>query len=111
MLHYNKPKSNYHIHLIFADRDLLKKTQVKYASRNMYYNEQGHHVRTKKEALEAVKRKQAEWDGEELPVEEMTKTQKQKKSVLKQLAEKRAEVAESRLEISKPRIWKYKCKS
>lgn len=30
----------------------------------------------------------------ELPVEEMTKTQKQKISVLKQLAEKRAEVAE-----------------
>ena len=53
MLHHNKPKSNYHIHLIFPDRDLLKKTQVKYASRNMYYNEQGHHVRMKKEALDA----------------------------------------------------------
>ncbi len=47
-----------------------------------------------KNALEAVKRKQAEWDGEELPVEEMPKTQKQKISVLKQLAEKRAEVVE-----------------
>ena len=52
-LHHNKSKSNYHIHLIFADRDLLDKTQVKYASRNMYYDEQGHHVRTKKEVLDA----------------------------------------------------------
>ncbi len=52
-LHHNKAKTNYHIHLIFADRDLLDKTQVKYASRNMYYDEQGHHVRTKKEVLDA----------------------------------------------------------
>lgn len=52
-LHHNKSKSNYHIHLIFADRDTLEKTQVKYASRNMYYDEQGHHVRTKKEVLDA----------------------------------------------------------
>ena len=52
-LHHNKAKTNYHIHLIFADRDMLEKTQVKYASRNMYYDEQGHHVRTKKEVLDA----------------------------------------------------------
>ena len=52
-LHHNKSKSNYHIHLIFADRDTLEKTQVKYASRNMYYDEQGHHVRKKKEVLDA----------------------------------------------------------
>ena len=47
-----------------------------------------------KNALEAVKRKQAEWDGVTLSVEEKPKTQKQKISVLKQLAEKRAEVVE-----------------
>ena len=52
-LHHNKTKTNYHIHLIFADRDMLEKTQVKYASRNMYYDEQGRHVRTKKEVLDA----------------------------------------------------------
>ena len=51
-LHHNKAKTNYHIHLIFADRDLLSKTQVIYAARNMYYDEQGHHVRTKKEVLD-----------------------------------------------------------
>ena len=47
-----------------------------------------------KNALEEVKRKQAEWDGVTLSVEEKPKPQKQKISVLKQLAEKRAEVAE-----------------
>lgn len=52
-LHHNKAKTNYHIHLIFADRDMLEKTQVKYASRNMYYDERGRHVRTKKEVLDA----------------------------------------------------------
>ena len=52
-LHHNKAKTNYHIHLIFADRDMLEKTQVKYASRNMYYDERDHHVRTKKEVLDA----------------------------------------------------------
>lgn len=52
-LHHNKSKTNYHIHLIFADRDQLEQKQVKYASRNMYYDEQGHHVRRKKEVLDA----------------------------------------------------------
>lgn len=50
-LHHNKTKTNYHIHLIFADRDILEKTEVKYAPRNMYFDETGHHVRTKKEVL------------------------------------------------------------
>lgn len=50
-LHHNKAMTNYHIHLIFADRDVLEKTEVKYASRNMFYDEQGRHVRTKKEVL------------------------------------------------------------
>lgn len=50
-LHHNKTKTNYHIHLIFADRDMLEKTEVKYATRNMFYDEQGRHVRTKREVL------------------------------------------------------------
>lgn len=50
-LHHNKSMTNYHIHLVFADRDILEKTEVKYATRNMYYDESGHHVRTKKEVL------------------------------------------------------------
>ncbi len=51
-LHHNKTKTNYHIHLIFAERRLLDQPIEKVASRNMYYNEQGKHVRTKKEVVD-----------------------------------------------------------
>lgn len=50
-LHHNKRKTNYHIHLIFAERKLLDEPIVKTASRNMFYDENGKHVRTKKEIL------------------------------------------------------------
>ena len=50
-LHHNKRKTNYHIHLIFAERKLLDEPIVKIASRNMFYDENGKHVRTKKEIL------------------------------------------------------------
>ena len=49
-LHHNKSKTNYHIHLIYSERQLLEKPTVKIASRNMYFDENGKHVRTKKEA-------------------------------------------------------------
>ena len=48
-LHHNKRKTNYHIHLIFSERKLLKEPIEKIATRNMFYNEVGNHVRTKKE--------------------------------------------------------------
>lgn len=48
-LHHNKRKTNYHIHLIFAERTLLPEPEIKTASRAMYYDETGKHVRTKKE--------------------------------------------------------------
>lgn len=51
-LHHNKRKTNYHIHLIFSERNLLKEQIVKVASRNMFYDEKGKHVRTKKEILD-----------------------------------------------------------
>ena len=51
-LHHNKAMTNYHIHLIFADRDPLEKTMVKKAGRNMFFDETGRHVRTKKEILD-----------------------------------------------------------
>lgn len=47
-LHHNKSKTNYHIHLIFADRKLLAESVIKVAERRMYYDEQGRHSRTKK---------------------------------------------------------------
>ena len=50
-LHHNKRKTNYHIHLIFAERKLLDEPIIKTASRNMLYDENGKHVRTKKEIL------------------------------------------------------------
>ena len=50
-LHHNKRKTNYHIHLIFAERKLLDEPIIKIASRNMFYDENGKHARTKKEIL------------------------------------------------------------
>ena len=44
-------QTNYHIHLIFAERKLLDEPIIKIASRNMFYDENGKHVRTKKEIL------------------------------------------------------------
>ena len=51
-LHHNKRKTNYHIHLIFAERQLLDKPIEKIATRNMFYDENGKHRRTKKEILD-----------------------------------------------------------
>lgn len=51
-LHHNKTLSNYHIHMIFSERQLLEKPVEKIATRNMFFNEKGKHVRTKKEVLD-----------------------------------------------------------
>nr|WP_288867532.1 MobA/MobL family protein [uncultured Blautia sp.] len=51
-LHHNKRKTNYHNHLIFSERKLLDEPIEKVAARNMFYNETGKHVRTKKEILD-----------------------------------------------------------
>lgn len=51
-LHHNKKKTNYHIHLIFSERTMLEEPDIKIASRNMFYDEHGKHVRTKKELLD-----------------------------------------------------------
>ena len=51
-LHHNKRKTNYHIHLIFSERKLLAEPVEKIATRNMFYDESGRHVRTKKEILD-----------------------------------------------------------
>lgn len=52
-LHHNKSKTNYHIHLIFSERVLLKQPVKKIASRNMFYNEEGKHVRTKQKICDS----------------------------------------------------------
>lgn len=51
-LHHNKTKTNYHIHLVFSERKILEHPEVKIATRNMFYDEQGKHRRTKKEILD-----------------------------------------------------------
>ncbi len=51
-LHHNKTKKNYHIHLVFSERKMLEQPEVKIATRNMFYDEQGKHRRTKKEILD-----------------------------------------------------------
>ena len=51
-LHHNKSKTNLHIHLIFSEREIRQEAERKIASRNMFYNESGKHVRTKKEILD-----------------------------------------------------------
>lgn len=52
-MHHNKTKTNLHIHLIFSEREELKNSIEKVATRNMFYDENGKHVRTKKEILDA----------------------------------------------------------
>lgn len=52
-LHHNKTKTNLHIHLIFAEREELKDGVEKIATRNMFYDENDRHVRTKKEILDS----------------------------------------------------------
>jgi hypothetical protein len=51
-LHHNKSKTNYHIHLIFSERERLPQPIEKTATRNMVYDEYGNHVCTKKEILD-----------------------------------------------------------
>ncbi len=51
-LHHNKRKTNLHIHMIFAERKRLEQPTEKTATRNMFYDEHGKHVRTKKEILD-----------------------------------------------------------
>lgn len=51
-LHHNKRKTNYHIHLIFSERKLLEQQGEKVALRNMFYDKNEKHVRTKKEILD-----------------------------------------------------------
>ena len=51
-LHHNKRMTNFHIHLIFSERQLLAEPVIKIATRNMFYDEHGNHVRTKKEIID-----------------------------------------------------------
>ena len=49
-LHHNHDRTNYHIHMIYSERQQLEEPIRKIATRNMYFDPNGKHVRTKKEA-------------------------------------------------------------
>ena len=49
-LHHNHDMNNYHIHLIYSEREKLDEPVIKIAIRNMYFDPDGRHLRTKKEA-------------------------------------------------------------
>ena len=49
-LHHNHDMNNYHIHLIYSEREKLEEPVIKIATRNMYFDPDGRHLRTKKEA-------------------------------------------------------------
>lgn len=49
-LHHNLDRTNYHIHMIYSERQQLEEPIRKIATRNMYFDPNGKHVRTKKEA-------------------------------------------------------------
>jgi len=68
-LHHNKTKTNYHIHLIFSERKRKEVINEKIATRNMFYDENGKHVLTKKEILDVRESKR------ELPVKEKDRNQ------------------------------------
>ena len=51
-LHHNKSRTNYHIHLIYSERQKLDEPVRKIASRNMFFDPDGKRVRTKKEATD-----------------------------------------------------------
>ena len=40
-IHWNKKKNNYHAHLVFSEREILKKQKVSIATRNTYFDAQG----------------------------------------------------------------------
>lgn len=51
-LHHNKRRTNFHIHLIYSEREKLPEPVQKIAARDRYYAPDGSHVRTKKEAVD-----------------------------------------------------------
>lgn len=48
-LHHNKSKTNFHIHLIYSEREKLEMPTIKVAARNIFIDESGKRRRTKKE--------------------------------------------------------------
>lgn len=50
-VHRKGSGKNVHAHIVFSESELLSEPDIKIASRNMFYDENGKHCRTKKEIL------------------------------------------------------------
>ena len=50
-IHVKKQGKNIHAHIVFSESELLPDPEIKIASRNMFYDENGKHCRTKKDIL------------------------------------------------------------
>lgn len=48
-IHIKGEGKNIHAHIVFSESELLSEPEIKIASRNMFYDENGKHCRTKKE--------------------------------------------------------------
>ena len=51
-IHYNKTKSNLHCHIMFSERQLLPKPDIKIAGRNVFLDANGIRKQTKKEIMD-----------------------------------------------------------
>lgn len=51
-IHLNEAENNLHVHLIFAERELLQVPEIRVADRNIFLDETGRRRRTKKEILD-----------------------------------------------------------
>lgn len=51
-VHWNKKKSNLHVHIVFSERKLLPEPVIQKATRNVFIDENGIRKRTKKEILD-----------------------------------------------------------
>ena len=54
-LHWNHDKTNLHVHLIFSERERMDPENIKYATRNMYYDENWKRCK-KDEAVHIIKK-------------------------------------------------------
>lgn len=50
-IHGKGNRKNIHAHIVFSESELLAEPEIKIAPRNMFYDENGKHCRTKKEVL------------------------------------------------------------
>ena len=105
-LHHNKKMTNYHIHLVFSERKMLERLErleVKIVTRNMFYDEQDKHRRTKKigknnpkEAeIRADNAARQEWNDMQELMEKLQKQSQAMKSTQQELSLLKKQLSET----------------